>query len=58
MNRVDGSPIEKYISLYQCRSISVGDIVFFRSKYFRCKVLGWEEILEHDVKGPVPSYFE
>ena len=45
MNRVDGSEIERYLKKYQCRSLSVGDIVEFPDeRRFRCELVGWKEI--------------
>jgi hypothetical protein len=45
MNRVDGSEIEHYLDKFQCRSLSVGDLVGFPDgRIFCCDMTGWREI--------------
>jgi len=51
INRVDGSPIEHLIEQFECRSMSVGDIVTIgnnrtpgNNRTYRCAMAGWEKV--------------
>tara|TARA_Y100000034_G_scaffold1017_1_gene1286 strand:+ start:7432 stop:7701 length:270 start_codon:yes stop_codon:yes gene_type:complete len=45
MNRVDGSEIEHYLEEFQCRSMSMGDIVELTDgRHFICDAVGWREL--------------
>ena len=44
MNAFDGSDIEKYLAEFQCRSMSVGDIVACDHGTFICAAAGWKQL--------------
>jgi len=44
MNAVDGSLTEWYLRQYQCRSMSVGDLVKILDQWFIVRPIGWGKI--------------